>query len=76
MDAEQIVRALAALRAPVSDSIPPPECTLCQAEAEGDYTNSDAYWIPDPASHKPDCPWRLAREWVTSRDQDAGPGGP
>ncbi len=50
MDAEQIVRALAA-----ADPIGPdkPWCDLCRGNKDG---------------HDPDCPWRLAVEWVAAED--------
>lgn len=61
MNTEEIVRTLAAKSAPQCDSIPPRTCLLCEAEAQG-----DAYWLAGPEEHKPDCPWRLAVEWVAA----------
>lgn len=61
MDLEGIVRALAAEEAPVDGEFF--YCHLCKADwglgaFEAPYNN--------PAEHKPDCPWRLAREWVAA----------
>jgi hypothetical protein len=59
MDVEQIVRALAVADAPVEAEFG--QCMLCPAEFR---TRDEGY--KDPARHKPDCPWRLAREWVAA----------
>lgn len=58
MTAEEIVRALAAMEAPIEVNWPC-NCLLC---AESSYA-------PDPKrqaldSHQAGCLWRLAREWV------------
>jgi hypothetical protein len=62
MDAEQIVRALAAHHAPEDeagsyDGSGVSTCALCEAPwQQGD----------ELAWHDPGCPWRLAREWITA----------
>lgn len=35
-------------------------CALCEAEERRDC------YLEDVACHDPDCPWRLAREWVAA----------
>lgn len=59
MDAELIVRALAAADAPVEAEFG--MCMLCPMEFR---TLDERY--KDPSAHEPDCPWRLAREWVAA----------
>lgn len=57
MTAEQIVRALAATD-PVSTDGVWIQCKLCYDDhAEG-----------RPLEHEPECPWRLAVEWVAEQD--------
>ncbi len=62
MTAEQIVRALAA-RGPVAEVITAADehrhCTLCHVE-RGPAVPLDDF------NHQPDCPWRLAVEWVAA----------
>jgi hypothetical protein len=58
MDTEQIVRLLAADLAPEDDDqLGNQVCALCDAYAQ---VGDELAW------HKPDCPWRLAREWVAA----------
>jgi hypothetical protein len=57
MDAERIVRALAAASEPAYDA-GEKYCSFCGAELP--------YGTEDPAAHEPTCPWRLAREWVVA----------
>jgi hypothetical protein len=52
--AEQIVRALAAADPIHVDLRYTTACALCDAAGR----------FESEASHKPDCPWRLAVEWV------------
>ncbi len=58
MTTEEIVRALAAADlAPGGDS-----CRLC----------GPAGFEPESvADHEPDCPWRLAVEWVAAQEREA-----
>jgi hypothetical protein len=63
MDAEQIVRALAAAESPDCDSIPPTSCVLCRADEFPPQSGS----LNEPTGHAADCPWRLAREWVAAQ---------
>ena len=58
MDAEQIVRALAAAEPPLVP-ITTADCTLCDALGSNEH-------IREPDGHDADCPWRLAREWVAT----------
>jgi hypothetical protein len=54
---ERIVRALAARNYPTDDS-GYDVCGLCEAsDHDGQF---------GPLIHEPDCPWRLAREWVAA----------
>jgi hypothetical protein len=63
VDAEQIVRALAAVERPITVEGGLVRCVLCGEMLDG-------------GQHDPDCPWRLAREWVKARGADgAGAGG-
>jgi hypothetical protein len=69
MTAEEIVRALAAREAPVCDSNPSaPTCLLCRKAGKNTYFTKagEVYHRVAPPTHKPDCPWRLAREWVAA----------
>jgi hypothetical protein len=62
MDAEQIVRAAAAKKAPVDGEFF--YCHWCKADwglGSNDYEAHN-----DPRLHDEDCPWRLAREWVAA----------
>lgn len=56
MNAEQIVRALAAAN-PLTNDRPegPSHCVLCDGPSDGRCVD-----------HEPDCPWRLAVEWVAA----------
>jgi hypothetical protein len=66
VDAEQIVRALAREDAPIDqgDALSYPRCLFCEADG-GLYNPDKPMFREDVASaHKPDCPWRLAREWA------------
>jgi hypothetical protein len=59
MDAEQIVRALAAEDAPTGFEEGPPKsswCLFCSSIDDGIQLFPDA--------HAPTCPWRQASEWV------------
>lgn len=61
MTAEQIVRALA-----VADPVEhqpgwPAVCGLCTAEGKGNRFVEE---------HEPDCPWRLAVEWVAAQEDE------
>lgn len=67
MDAEQIVRALAASDPVGFDNQEEPACTLCEAAL----WNRMPQPLDDPATHDPNCPWRLAREWVAQAGQPA-----
>ncbi len=60
--AEQIVRALAAADPTYVDHEGDRECALC-----------DAWTLRFASGHAPDCPWRLAVEWVAAQDA-AEPG--
>jgi hypothetical protein len=55
---ERIVRALAAADPRPSGGEWWDRCALCEA------ANSSG----DTEDHKPDCPWRLAVEWVAAQD--------
>lgn len=57
MTAEQIVRALAALDPDYHTTGMWHGCGLCEAALP--------VYVTD---HKPDCPWRLAVEWVAQQD--------
>lgn len=62
MDAELIVRALAAADAPFDREYG--TCAFCGMQ---DPDNHRAAPIPEATGpHKPDCPWQLAREWVAT----------
>jgi hypothetical protein len=68
MDAEQIVRALAREDAPIEagDDLSWPRCLFCEVD-EGFYNPANRLFYEDVVgAHKPDCPWRLAREWVAA----------
>jgi hypothetical protein len=61
MDAEEIVRGLAAKDPPIDSEFG--YCHLCDFVEP----TPPSVWRVTPSSpkaHKPDCPWRLAREWV------------
>lgn len=65
MDAEEIVRALAASD-PGFEGLPAGgyvQCALCGAFLEN--TRYPPGQPPEPFSepHAPDCPWQLAKEW-------------
>lgn len=60
--AEQIVRALAA--AVPRTHYDRGECNLCEAMADNTVGAVD--------QHEPDCPWRLAVEWVAAADKFEG----
>jgi hypothetical protein len=67
MDAEQIVRALAAKDAPIDADYG--SCHLCSAyndvRVEVHRTSGDrSIWVDAVEGHEADCPWRLAREWA------------
>lgn len=63
MDAEQIVRALAAADpTTIDDDRRWTRCGLCARQ--GRIANSR-----DPRHHDPACPWRLAVEWVAAHDR-------
>jgi hypothetical protein len=79
MDAEQIVRALAAERPPVDVDGEMSQCLLCGADDRDDqplyrqvkagHYGADGGWYVGEyedvvESHAPGCLWRLAREWV------------
>lgn len=67
--AEIIVRALAAGDPTAADEHDgTPYCTLCDT----------AKWngLARPANHDPDCPWRLAVEWVSLSAAAVRPGPP
>lgn len=64
MTAEQIVRALAAA-SPLTDYGGGLRCAMCRASI--DTSDTGAVLL---ASHEPDCPWRLAVEWVKGQDVD------
>jgi len=57
MDAEQIVRTLAAGDFPWDGK--EGDCALCYGP---EFTQDSL----DLSTHKPDCLWRLAREWVAA----------
>jgi hypothetical protein len=61
MDAEEIVRKVAAAGAPLdlSSERELARCAFCAR-----WTTSGL--IDDLTTHKPGCPWRLAREWVAA----------
>lgn len=62
MDAEELVRALAAQDAPIDSEYG--TCAFCDAQ---DPNNLRAAPIPGaPMEHEPSCLWRLAREWVAA----------
>ncbi len=58
MTPEAIVRALAAATEPIDASYK--LCALCGGRYEDD-------------PHEPDCPWRLAVEWVAANDRRGDP---
>jgi hypothetical protein len=63
MDAEQIVRALAGADPRAFNSFEERVCGLCWAKPSG--ADIEDQELEAPANHQPDCPWRLAREWVS-----------
>jgi hypothetical protein len=64
MDAERIVRALASADPKAFSSFEERVCGLCWAKpVTGDIEDVE---LLDPTKHKPDCPWRLAKEWVAA----------
>jgi len=65
MNAEDIVRALAAIADPTvadRDYSPSSDCGLCHADDGPPYRHK----LDDPVNHEPTCPWRMAREYVTA----------
>lgn len=67
MDAEGIVRALAAKDAPLDPEVF--DCILCRA---GWVAGTDPELQQDPQRHAPECPWRLAREWAAAHPPPTG----
>lgn len=59
MTAEEIVLALAKREPPTDTEWD--NCKLCWVDFGRRTGRED-----DPANHEPDCPWRLAREWVAA----------
>lgn len=61
MDAEEIVRKLAAVEDPciLDRDYQTPDCGLCFA---------NDVRLNLPRTHDENCPWRLAREWVEATD--------
>jgi hypothetical protein len=67
MTAEKIVRALAAADPLALNNVEEKACALCWVNEETDDDDGKRdVWadLTDPTIHKPNCPWRLAREWV------------
>lgn len=63
MTADEIVRALADANVPLDTDYAC--CALCFAEHRGRMV--DGVWVDWPLDHhEADCPWRLAREYVTA----------
>ncbi len=70
MTPEQIVRALAAADPVAYDGDRwdgDYACTLC----DGRWSERGGDVAARASSHEPDCPWRLAREWVAAQDRRA-----
>ncbi len=60
MSAEEIIRALAYVAAPIDSEFG--YCHLCEFEEPG----PASVWRQTPSppeAHRPECPWRRAREW-------------
>ena len=64
LDADQIIRALAKLAAPIDSEYS--DCALCGGEVH--HWHDDARTALD--IHTEDCPWRLAREYVAQLEPE------
>lgn len=77
LDAEAIVRALADAPAPLRDyewaageDEACEECTACGTSVSHGEWERDRPILRAPDRHEPDCPWRLAREWVAQHPEE------